>query len=171
MMSQPTVSSGASASAPAKPRALVSRPQLYVSGEVECGGVCATDMSQMYCSFRFRFIKSNWWLLNGEEAGDTFVADAHNGMCVWNHPFQAHFAYHKHSQALSLEGWPRLELTVRGQDGDGRNQLAGYGQILIPTRPGCHELIVQCWRPKSGQKPLRQKLLGEVRYKNGLASW
>ncbi len=54
-----------------------------------------------------------------------------------------------------------MELVVRGKDGDGRNQVAGYGQVLVPTKPGCHELIVQCWRPLSQDK-LRQKLLGEV---------
>ena len=37
------------------------------------------------------------------------------------------------NRALSLEGWPRLEVVVRGKDADGRNQLAGYGQILVPT--------------------------------------
>ncbi|CAD7939661.1 unnamed protein product [Amoebophrya sp. A25] len=145
----------ASARDPSAPRKLPQcRPQVYVNGEVECAGICATGMTQLYCSFRFRYIRANWWLLAGDERGETFISDGHNGMCVWNHPFDAHFA------ALSLEGWPRLEVIVRGKDGDGRNQVAGYGQVLVPTRPGGHELIVQCWRPV--EDVLRQQLLAEV---------
>jgi hypothetical protein len=43
-------------------------------------------------------------------------------------------------RCTSIEGWPRLEFVVRGQDKHGRNQVAGYGSVLVPTTPGTHEV-------------------------------
>ena len=54
---------------------------------------------------------------------------------------------------------------MRGQDDYGRNQLAGYGTVFVPTAPGTHEVVVQCWRPRhksSMWTRLKRHLLGTV---------
>lgn len=147
------------------PKSLVCRPQMYITGEIESAavGCCGTSFQQLYCSYKLRFSRQNWWLLAGSGSGETFSANLFSTgvspVCTWNHPLEAHFV------AVSLNGWPRLEVCVRGQDAYGRNQLVGYGSVFIPTKPGTHELILQCWRPlecDSSDRSLRQTLLGET---------
>ena len=48
----------------------------------------------------------------------------------------------------AIRGWPKLLVEVWEVDIYGRNSIAGYGQITIPTTPGFHSLEIFCWRPK-----------------------
>eukprot|EP00439_Symbiodinium_sp_Y106_P050693 s3032_g6.t1 len=40
---------------------------------------------------------------------------------------------------FDCQGWPRLELVVRGSDAHGRHRLAGYGSWALPTTAGSIE--------------------------------
>merc|ERR1711904_656891 len=85
---------------------------------------------------------SNYIHIQGDVEGETPVSYVGpEGFCVWNQPIGTHLA------CRSLEGWPRLELVVRGKDSHGRNQLAGYGSVMIPTKPVTVEMLCHCWRP------------------------
>ena len=106
-------------------------------------GVCHVHVLQTFLMFSIvnwktaptRFLRTNWWVLAGEESGETFMSrTGERDMAHWNHPLDLHLA------ALSMEGWPRLELVVRGRDCFGKNQLAGYGTCLVPIKPGSHEV-------------------------------
>lgn len=127
------------------------RPQLYIFGEIE-GAVPCWPLTRLYCSWRLVFDSKMWWVIQGETEGETYLSDASgHGFCVWNHPVSLHLA------GRSLQGWPRLELVVRGSDSHGRRQLAGYGSWAIPCAPGTSEVLCRCWRPAG------QGLLGRLR--------
>jgi hypothetical protein len=94
----PTKSPTSRSRAQAKARDLknkerITRPQLFINGEIECASTNRTNMRQLYCSFNFRFLHSKWWLISGDDTGgETFIADAEAGICTWNHGIDAHFA-------------------------------------------------------------------------------
>jgi B9 domain-containing protein 2 len=79
--------------------------------------------------------------LEGEESSQTQYASSDDGIQVWNHPIDIHFA------SASIQGWPRMVMQVWELDEFGRSILAGYGFVHMPTSPGYHELEVHCWRP------------------------
>ncbi|CAE8743687.1 unnamed protein product, partial [Polarella glacialis] len=97
---------------------------------------------RLYCSWRLVFDSTKWWVIQGETEGETYMSGVSSqGVCVWNHPLAVHLAL------KSLQGWPRLELVVRGSDAHGRHRLAGYGSWALPTTPGTTEVLCRCWRP------------------------
>ena len=54
-------------------------------------------------------------------------------------PFSIYFSLlfsHLSCRGVALQGWPRLELVVRGADAHGRHQLAGAGSRCSKQRPG-----------------------------------
>uniref|UniRef100_A0A8R1HV61 B9 domain-containing protein 2 n=1 Tax=Caenorhabditis japonica TaxID=281687 RepID=A0A8R1HV61_CAEJA len=58
-------------------------------------------------------------------------------------------------------GWPRLLFQVWHHDGHGRQEIAGYGTLLLPNCAGKHELTSGCWRPRgSWREELVHRLLG-----------
>lgn len=96
---------------------------------------------RLYCSWRLIFDPSKFRLIQGETEGETFTSHVGEGFCVWNHPVAVHLA------PKAFQGWPRLELTVRGKDAHGRHRLAGYGTWALPSTPGPVEVLCRCWRP------------------------
>lgn len=89
----------------------------------------------------------SWSFLAGEESSQTqYSAQDDDGVQVFNHPIDAHFA------AASMQGWPRIIMQVWELDEYGRSILSGYGFAHLPTNPGHHELEVRCWRPSGSMR-------------------
>lgn len=67
-------------------------------------------------------------------------------------------------------GWPRLHLQVWQHDEFGRQEIAGYGQVQVPSSAGSHEVNFICftsqldchlWRPRGGfRDELLQSFVG-----------
>ncbi|KAL9182037.1 hypothetical protein ACHAXT_012380 [Thalassiosira profunda] len=119
-------------------------PEVHFIGEVS-EGVGFKD-SFVSCKWSLEWGKS-WSFLAGDESSQTqYSAQDDDGVQVWNHPLDAHFA------AASIQGWPRIILQVWELDEYGRSILSGYGFAHLPTNPGCHELEVRCWRPSGSMR-------------------
>lgn len=71
-----------------------------------------------------------WSFLEGDESSQTQYASSDDGVQVWNHPIDVHFA------SASIQGWPRMVMQVWELDEYGRSILAGYGFAHMPTNPG-----------------------------------
>ena len=72
-----------------------------------------------------------WSLLAGDEASQTqYSAASDDGVQIWNHPIDVHFA------TASMQGWPRIIMRLCELDEYGRSILSGYGFAHLPTNPG-----------------------------------
>lgn len=60
---------------------------------------------------------------------------------AWNFPLDVTF------KATNAHGWPRLVLSVCGQDLFGRLVTRGYGSVLLPTIPGRYVRHVRMFAP------------------------
>ncbi|KAL7502536.1 hypothetical protein ACHAXN_000869 [Cyclotella atomus] len=113
-------------------------PEVHFIGEVVEGvGFSDTFVS---CKWYLEWGRA-WSFLEGEESTQTQYASSDDGVQVWNHPIDAHFA------SASIQGWPRMVMQVWELDEYGRSILAGYGFAHLPTNAGYYELEVHCWRP------------------------
>mmetsp|Transcript_7537 Transcript_7537/g.16294 ORF Transcript_7537/g.16294 Transcript_7537/m.16294 type:complete len:290 (+) Transcript_7537:156-1025(+) len=113
-------------------------PEVHFIGEVSEGiGFKDTYVS---CKWYLEWGKA-WSFLAGEESSQTQYSASNDGLQVWNHPIDVHFA------TASMQGWPRIIVQVWELDEYGRSILSGYGFAHLPTNPGYHELEVHCWRP------------------------
>lgn len=157
----PAASPGRSPRTSSKPRVgrrEVPRPQVFIFGEIEGAAPC-WPLVRLYCSWRLVFDTAQWSVIQGDVEGETYLSEVGpQGFCTWNHPLSAHLA------CKTLQGWPRLELVVRGSDSHGRRQLAGYGAWTLPVGPGAIEVLCRCWRPcgTSWLGRLRAFLLGII---------
>jgi len=136
-MRSPTRSAGGAAS---KPHPVVAEkvPEVHFIGEL----LHATGFPKgVACRWRFddgRF----WTILEGDAFGQTHTCYARDGgAAALNHPIEAHYSTH------SVQGWPRLQVTVQELDMFGRAHTVGYGFAHLPTMPGQHEFDIPCWRP------------------------
>lgn len=88
---------------------------------------------------------SGWVLLGGASSGHTqttnTITDGLDTM-EWSHPIDAYYA------CTSVVGWPLLYVSVWERDSVGRNEIAGYGCVRVPSVPGTHLLEVMTWRPQ-----------------------
>eukprot|EP00033_Pygsuia_biforma_P003005 GCRY01003306.1.p1 GENE.GCRY01003306.1~~GCRY01003306.1.p1 ORF type:complete len:177 (+),score=20.33 GCRY01003306.1:270-800(+) len=114
--------------------------ELHVVGQIE--GASGFSCNNVFC--KFGFVAGNTWRkIEGFDKGQTqvdFPEDEH--FAVWSHPLDIHY-YTK-----SIQDWPKLYFHVYSQDSFGRNDLAGYGFVHIPTAPGQYELDCVTWRPQ-----------------------
>jgi B9 domain-containing protein 2 len=77
------------------------------------------------------FTRSHCLLISlGEDSSQTQYASSDDGIQVWNHPIDVHFA------SASIQGWPRMVVQVWELDEFGRSILSGYGFVHLPTNPG-----------------------------------
>lgn len=138
-------------------RSGVARPQIFVSGELDACAAGPSAMTELWCHWYFP-TNAHWSVVQGQGEGETFTSEVKDGICVWNQPVDVHLA------ARSMESWPKMEIAVWGRDQFSRSRLAGYGMFHVPTIPGCHDIIVPCWRPCGGRlfKRLRNVILGSA---------
>eukprot|EP00622_Pseudochattonella_farcimen_P007036 FR742934.1.p1 GENE.FR742934.1~~FR742934.1.p1 ORF type:complete len:171 (+),score=9.21 FR742934.1:1-513(+) len=87
----------------------------------------------------------DWHLLAGQDEGFTQIsaasASSHQAAAVWNHPLDMHYV------TSAVKKWPHMFIEVWSQDTFGRNEIAGYGMLLVPATPGEHKLECVLWRP------------------------
>ena len=113
-------------------------PEIHFIGEVKEGeGFNHTFIS---VKFSFEWGKS-WSHLGGDDSSQTQYASSDDGVHVFNHPVDLHFA------SFSMKGWPRIVIQAWECDEYGRSILAGYGFAHLPTEAGCHDLDIHCFRP------------------------
>lgn len=74
--------------------------------------------------------------------GDVYESASGAASVVWEHPLDAHLA------CGALAGWPQLMVTLWQQDEYQRNEIIGYGMVMVPVAPGLHNLEVATWRPE-----------------------
>lgn len=85
--------------------------------------------------------KKSWSHLGGDDSSQTQYASSDDGVHVFNHPIDLHFA------SFSMKGWPRIVVQAWECDEFGRSILAGYGFAHMPTESGSHDLEIHCFRP------------------------
>eukprot|EP01135_Chromosphaera_perkinsii_P002039 Nk52_evm86s215 gene=Nk52_evmTU86s215 len=113
--------------------------EVHLIGEI-CGA-SEFEYSGLFCVWGINAGPS-WRLLEGLDEGRTQVDNADCGMISsWTHPIDIHYA------VKGIQGWPKLHFEVWHQDSHGRNELAGYGFVNVPTSPGTYDLDVATWKP------------------------
>ena len=127
------------------------RPEVAFFGQI----VKAVGFEKtVYLRYSLKYGES-WTLINGNSSGETFLAIGaeDEDFTPLSHPIEVKFG------AKSIRGWPRIVLEVWQVDEHRRHCIGGYGQILLPCRPGNYQLKVPCWRPKTS---FFDKLLGTL---------
>lgn len=142
--------------------AFVKTPQVHIIGKIQSASQFFS--SSLYAKYSFKSGDS-WTLIQGQPSGETFQFESDFGDEIsFEHPFDLSYA------AKSIRGWPKLLLEVWEIDNSGRNSIAGYGQMTIPSCPGEYELDIHCWRPKAG---LFDRMIGarpELIHKDAIVS-
>ncbi|CAL2042329.1 CBN-MKSR-2 protein [Caenorhabditis brenneri] len=127
--------------------------EVFVSGTI----TSAKGFGDNRLSIRYQLsLGGGWRVVQGESEGQT-QTDCPSVFenAYFGHPIDLHLA------TSSIQGWPRLLLQVWHHDNYGRQEIAGYGTLLLPTSPGKHVLTAGCWRPKgSFREELMHKLVG-----------
>jgi B9 domain-containing protein 1 len=100
----------------------------------------------LYCRYIFCY-GNDWEILGGIDNGlsqtacqNTLTTDRD---VVWNFPIDVSF------KATNLFGWPRLAISVYGMDYFGRDVIRGYGSLLVPLKPGIHNVTVEMFKPNA----------------------
>lgn len=100
--------------------------------------------SGCYCRYVLSY-GDDWTVVNGVTSSITQLSYSQaNGSIVWNFPLEITF------RSTNAHGWPRISFGIYGKDFLGRDVVRGYGSVLIPTVQGRHELVVEMYRPVSG---------------------
>lgn len=117
---------------------------LFLAGEVVgCSGLAAGSAN---CQWKLVTDGKAWKRKKGLDEGTSHNDEpAEGGMCIFQHPIDACY---EAVGDISEHEWPRFEVEVRWRDVHGRSDLAGYGIVHMPSRPGVHELSAQLWRPQ-----------------------
>ncbi|KAF1759629.1 hypothetical protein GCK72_016096 [Caenorhabditis remanei] len=127
--------------------------EVFVSGII----ASAKGFGDNRLSIRYQLsLGGGWRVVQGEAEGQT-QTDCPSVFehAYFGHPLDLHLA------TSSIQGWPRLLLQVWHHDDYGRQEIAGYGTLLLPTSPGKHVLTSGCWRPKgSWREEMMHKLVG-----------
>jgi len=138
--------------------------QVHLIGEIKYGAGFDDGVS---CKFRIDHGK-HWGVLEGCPDGQTQTSYGPEGMAaVWNHPFDLHY------QTASMQGWPRVMVQVQHLDSYGRVNIIAHGFGHLPCTPGCHEVVIPCWRATGTQEEeLRgeRSRLGRARHSQGVLS-
>lgn len=137
-------------------------PQVHLIGKIHSAYSFPCD--SLYLKYSFK-VGENWTLIQGISSGETFQSSApYKSTIPLEHPFDLNYS------CKSIRGWPKLLIEVWQVDTMGRNSIAGYGQITVPSAPGEYLLEIVCWRPKAG---LFDRMIGahpELLYKDVLVS-
>ncbi|CAB3409858.1 unnamed protein product [Caenorhabditis bovis] len=127
--------------------------ELFISGQIEG----ASGFLDNQVSVRWHVSHGGGWrVIAGESEGQTQTdcprtfEEAH-----FSHPIDLHLA------TSTIQGWPKLILQVWHLDNYGRQEIAGYGTMMLPTSSGAHRLECGCWRPKGNwRQEMMQKYIG-----------
>eukprot|EP00049_Salpingoeca_infusionum_P019676 m.362831 g.362831 ORF g.362831 m.362831 type:complete len:177 (+) comp20978_c0_seq1:107-637(+) len=112
--------------------------ELFIIGDLQG----ATGFSSGTLSCQWKMVTGQaFHVVHGYEEGQTQVDTPSDGFTCWSHPIDVHYGVE------GLQGWPKLSVQVFHQDTFGRNELAGYGYVDVPSVPGEHELECVCWKP------------------------
>lgn len=120
--------------------------QLIASGEIQ--GAEINTSNPLMCTFSFQS-GVDWTVTEGATSGITQLsassidAESFDPKVVWNFPFG--FAL----KATSAFGWPRLVVSVYGNDMCNRRVIRGYGSVHVPCQPGRHERKIRLFKPVS----------------------
>ena len=113
-----------------------------VSGQIIGGDFNDSDG----IAVKYQFIYENPWSV---EKGNTIGVSQHsyksqgiNKRVVWNFPFEVSFKSNK------IENWPQIILYCSEKDFAGREVIAAYGSVHIPTQPGIHIRKIKMFKPK-----------------------
>jgi B9 domain-containing protein 2 len=116
-----------------------SAPEAHFVGEIVGGRGFDSGVS---CKWMIE-AGEGWEPLDGEFIGQTqcdYPFDS-GEICIWAHPIDVHYAM------KAATAWPRIVVQVWKLDGNGQQELAGYGFTHLPTVPGIHEVEISTWRP------------------------
>lgn len=113
--------------------------EVHILGQI-VGGTGFTD-HKLSCKWTLRH-GGNWKVVEGQIEGQTQLDNPQlEQFAYWCHPVDIHFL------TSGLQGWPKIECEVWGQDFYGRSTLASYGLIHIPCEPGFHRIECHTWKP------------------------
>mmetsp|Transcript_17717 Transcript_17717/g.34879 ORF Transcript_17717/g.34879 Transcript_17717/m.34879 type:complete len:183 (+) Transcript_17717:123-671(+) len=115
-------------------------PEVNIVGEIL--GATDFDKPKLLCKYNFLTGNDKWAKLDGAFNGQTQLSQTDETLVLWNHPIDLHYA------TTTLSGWPKLVVEVWQEDEYGRNELAGYGVIYVPTSPGEHLMECVIWKPQ-----------------------
>ena len=122
---------------------------IHLAGQVV--GCTELSAAAAHCKFWVVADQRLWRRIEGADEGTSHSDEpGDGGMIVFQHPVDvAYEALEDRSlPEPSQREWPRVEVEVRFRDAAGRSDLAGYGVVRVPPRPGVHELSCRIWRPK-----------------------
>ena len=118
-------------------------PEVHLLGEVKYGAFFGPGVS---CRFQIDHGK-HWGILEGTADGHTQTAYGPEGApVVWNHPFDLHY------QTASMQGWPKIMIQIQRLESHGRVSVIAHGFGHMPCTPGCHEIVIPCWRATGTQE-------------------
>ncbi|CAI2349866.1 unnamed protein product [Caenorhabditis sp. 36 PRJEB53466] len=127
--------------------------EVFISGQI----TSATGFGDNRLSVRYQVcVGGGWRIVHGDSEGQT-QTDCPTAFehAYFGHPVDLHLA------TSTIQGWPRLLLQIWHHDAHGRQEIAGYGSLLLPSSPGKQELTSYCWRPKgSWKEEMMHKLVG-----------
>ena len=49
----------------------------------------------------------------------------------------------------SIDGWPKIVISISSRNYLGKDVICGYGVIHVPTQPGTHVRYAQIFKPRS----------------------
>eukprot|EP00397_Hematodinium_sp_SG-2012_P066524 GEMP01100016.1.p1 GENE.GEMP01100016.1~~GEMP01100016.1.p1 ORF type:complete len:243 (+),score=25.42 GEMP01100016.1:42-770(+) len=120
--------------------------QLIASGEIE--GAEMSTTGPLMCTFLFHS-GSDWTVTEGLTQGMTqastssLASKSRSPSVVWNFPFGFSM------KSTNAFGWPRLVVSVYGNDICNRRVIKGYGSVHVPCQPGRHERTIRLFCPVS----------------------
>jgi B9 domain-containing protein 1 len=85
----------------------------------------------------------DWQLVRGETAGSTQTALHRNGKAIFNFPINLVFS------SSNISGWPRLVVTVLGNDVLNRQFIRGYTTVALPVAPGNSQKSSTLYAPQA----------------------
>lgn len=88
-------------------------------------------------------------MVEGEQQGQTQTDLSSLDRSYFCHPIDLHFS------TRTIQNWPKIHLEVWHQDEYNRQEIYGYGTVIIPSSPGEHEvsiigtyIVVECLHNK-----------------------
>jgi B9 domain-containing protein 1 len=97
---------------------------------------------ELTCNFQV-LVGPDWQVVRGETAGCTQTAVLRTGKAVFNFPINLVLT------STNISGWPRLVVSVIGNDLFNRKVIRGYTSVALPVAPGNFEKISRLFSPQA----------------------